>query len=120
MIARIASRDSGDCVVVFAQGSYQFGLLDAGVAGTAALVVSGGASGVDFDVIKEGSLVHIYPQYGFGHWLGLVAGPPARDATRDTVTINAVELHGFLGDIQSVAAFDVVSGSGEVSGRWRT
>lgn len=110
MLVRIASRDSDLCALVFASGSYEFGLLDAGLAGTATLEIAGDASGMDPDVIKPGSLVQIMPQRGFPEWVGLVTAQPALDTRRDVYTVHALELHGFLGDIASVFSFTSPAG----------
>lgn len=111
MIARIASRDSDVCAMVFARGSYEFGLLDAGIAGAATLVISADASGMSSTVVKPGSLVHIFPQYDFGHWYGLITGEPLYNASQRVFTVQALELHGFLPDIQAVVSFAPATGS---------
>lgn len=116
MIATIKSRDGNGDRVVFAQGSYQFGLLDARTAGTARLVINASASGMDPDVVKAGSLVHIHPQHGFDHWLGLISADPVYQPQTMTYQIQATELPGFLGGIASIAQFEPPGGSSSTLG----
>lgn len=125
MIVAIGSRENANWTMVFAQGRYEFGLLDAGLAGTATLQIQESASGHDPDIIKPGAFVHIYPQHGFDHWYGLVTGVPTHIRMGSVYEINALELTGFLGDIQNIASFFPLLGSGDPaapdddgSGRW--
>lgn len=119
MLVRIASRDSDRCVLVFASGAREYGLLDAGLAGTATLVVAAGASGLDTSVIKPGALVQIMAERGFPEWVGLITSQPAFDGARNVYSVQAVELHGFLADIQSVSRFVMPAGAQETGSRRR-
>lgn len=101
MIFAVISRDNDGGTVLFGRGSYQWGLFDAGLAGNATITVTADASGVDFDILREGSLLHIFPQFDFGHWYGLIADEPTHDLQTNTIRINALELTTFLADVQN-------------------